>query len=359
MHLDQLVLRNFRNYTEATLDFDGGLNVICGDNGQGKTNLLEAIYFCITGRSFRTGNLSDLIRHGADSFFLEAHFTKHGVSQKLTVGYDGKERRIIHNSTRLSGLSDLLGLMRGVLLCPEDRDLVAGSPSGRRRFLDLHLAQLDPLYVQHLARYYRAMRQRNQLLRTGDEATVAVWEEQMAHSAAYLTGARLKMVGELQEPAAATLQQLAPGEELTLHYKHTACDAETFAKHRQREQLLGYTVTGPHRDDLEISLDGRPARLFGSEGQKASCVMAIKFTEWERLRDRSDELPLFLIDDFTANLDEHRKEALNQKLQTVGQAFLALPHLAAGQRIYKIELGEAKLLGENGTSIVENIAQHL
>jgi DNA replication and repair protein RecF len=359
MHLERLLLRNFRNYKEAELEFDGSLNGICGDNGHGKTNLLEAIYLCITGRSFRTANLADLIRHGAESFFLEAHFLKHDVHQRLRIGYDGKERRIFHNETKLQALGMLLGHLRGVLLCPEDRELVSGGPSHRRRFLDLHLAQLDPLYLQHLARYHRALRQRNRLLRTSSDEGIEVWEEQMALSAAYLTEVRLRAIEELSAPAAATLQQLAPGEELTLTYKHSTCDKEALTAHRARERILGTTTIGPHRDDLEIHLNGRPARLFGSEGQKASCAMALKFTEWERLRTHSAEQPLFLIDDFTANLDEKRKRALNEQLEKVGQAFLALPHLTDANRVFRIVLGEAELLGEDVAHTVEDIAQHL
>jgi DNA replication and repair protein RecF len=331
MRLLSLSLRDFRNYEEADLEFAPGLNLFYGDNAQGKSNLLEAIYFAITGRSFRTANLTDLIREGAQRLFIELTFQKGGIVQTLRIGFDGSERRILHNQTRLTALADLLGLLQGVLLCPEDRQLIDGAPAFRRRFLDLHLAQLDPLYVRHLSRYHRAVKQRNHLLRSGAESSLTVWEEQLARSGSYIAQQRQQATKELAPLSQQAHQELAEGkEQITLHYRTTADCEESFLsafeRLRKREQLLGYTTVGPHRDDLEVTLNGRDARLFGSEGQKACCAMSLRLSEWQRLYQKAGERPLLLIDDITASLDATRKAALNAHLTEVGQTFLALPH---------------------------------
>src|SRR5579885_1832498 len=156
-----LVLRNFRNYREAHVQFSPGVNLIHGRNAEGKTNLLEALYFLSTGRSFRTSRLDELILKGERFFFLEAVFIKDGIEQTLKVSFDGTSRHLQLNATVYRGFLHLLGLLPHILYTPEDTDLIRGGPNERRRFLDLHLAQIDPLYVHHWLRYNRAMKQRN------------------------------------------------------------------------------------------------------------------------------------------------------------------------------------------------------
>ncbi len=161
MHLRSLFLQQFRNYKEAYFEFSPSLNLICGPNALGKTSLLEAIHYLMIGRSFRPGHHQDLIKVGCDTFYLEAIFCKYNVDQKLRLHANAKERRIIYNSTALASSSNLLGLIQGVVMTPDDVNLVKGPPALRRQFLDIQIAQIDPLYVHHLGRYSRAMRQRN------------------------------------------------------------------------------------------------------------------------------------------------------------------------------------------------------
>lgn len=334
MFLHRLYLHHFRLYHEASFEFCPGINTICGPNAQGKTTLLEAIYVLMTGRSFRALQTDDLIRLGAPYFYIEAHFSKHGIEQNLKMSCHGKERKIFYNGNVLPALSSLIGLLQGVLMTPQDLTLIKGGPQSRRHFLDLQIAQVDPLYVHYLTRYDRAMRQRNCLLRAKDSTTLDSWEYEMANAAAYLTQQRSVAVEDLQD-SSRRLHQVLSGEheDLRLTFKAGAAlgvDQDNmrrdylvqYQKMRRREMELGFTLVGPHKEDFTLSIGEKDARFFASEGQQRSCVAALRFAEWERLNRLATEPPLLLIDDVGISLDKVRRERLMSQLQDVGQVFL-------------------------------------
>ncbi len=333
--LRALSLHHFRNHQKKTLFFSSGINYIHGENARGKTNLLEAIYLLIFGRSFRTPRLDELILFGTSSFAIEAQFEKNGIEQVLKFEFESKKKKITHNATTIFSLHHLLGIVNGVLISPEDRDLIMGDPSIRRQYLDLQIAQTNPLYLHHLLRYLKAMKQRNALLRNQEKKTIEIWEEEMAHSAAYITCARYQAIQELQLLSLDTLSREI--DTLSLSYKtHAPVQEkgnqkeyflEKFSKYRMREYALGFTLVGPHRDDLEILLGGRPARFFGSEGQKRCSITALRFAQWKRLKEQTLESPLLCIDDVGVTLDAHREEKLLASLGQIGQVFLTSPRL--------------------------------
>lgn len=332
MKLLSIYLRHFRNYEEAHITFSPQLNYIYGENGQGKTNLLEAIYLLITGRSFRTHHLTDLIYFGTSNFYLEVHFEKNGVEQILKFSFDGKSRVIFHNATPVPSLSTLLGLLNGVIISPEDYLLIKGGPTARRQFLDLQIACETPLYLHHLSRYVRAMKQRNTLLRRRKLETIAIWEEQMAESAAYLTLKRHATIQELEkedvmknhiDPLSLVYQTTAPLKKQTEEIK--TYFLKQYEKGRPREVEQGNTLTGPHRDDLLIRVDGKEARFFASEGQTRSCVTALRLAQWSRLKKMTGEIPLLCIDDVGISLDKERENQLYNQLESLGQVFITSP----------------------------------
>lgn len=333
MHLRTLFLKDFRIYTEKRFELSPGINVIYGANARGKTSVLEAVYLLMTGRSFRTTQMRDLIRHGASAFYIEAVFEKHGIEQSLKMTFDGRDRKVFYNHTSCPTLSGLLGLLQGTVMVPDDVELVKGSPRFRRRFLDLQLAQADPLYVHHLTRYYRAMRQRNHLLRTHNVTTIETWEQEMAKAAAYLVVQRNQVVKDLQGTSCMVLAELSDAqEEMSLSHKNPApqCESdisafycEQYHRMRNRELQLGNTLVGPHKDDLQILLKGKDARYFASEGQQRCCVSALRFAEWERLKHHSEESPMMLIDDVGISMDRvRRKKMLSLVQKTLTQALL-------------------------------------
>ncbi len=332
MTIKRIYLHNFRNYEEAAVDFSPKVNLFVGDNAQGKSNLLEAICLLMTGRSFRTSHLPELIHFGASAFHLEALFEKNGVEQLLKFSFDGSERKVIHNATPLPSVSALLGILQGVVLSPEDNSLIKGGPQGRRHFLDLLLAQANPLYLHHLARYMRAMKQRNVLLKKKQLETLFVWEEQMALSAPFLTCRRAETTLALE-----TLSQSETfsSEKISLHFRSSALHAvgpneaalknyylKQFEKQRKRESELGVTLSGPHRDDLEICLQGQEARHFASEGQQRSCVATLKLAQWKWLQQLIDAPPTLCIDDIGISFDPKREAELYRRTEQLGQVFI-------------------------------------
>jgi DNA replication and repair protein RecF len=350
MFLQRLYLKNFRNLSEVRVSFGPRINLIQGPNGQGKTNLLEAIFFLSTGKSFRTSTLSELIRHKENYFYLQAEFVRDHLVQTLKIYFDGKEKKIHYNNTSYHSFSNLLGLMPSVLFAPEDISLITGAPLERRRFLNLHIAQTNPLYVHHLVRYTNAMRQRNQLLKKKTEATISAWEEIMALSAAYLVIKRKEAVFELASPLNVHMQHLSQNQDhLTMTYVPSFIREETsltdnfrhqFQKLRSREMQLGSTLTGPHRDDLLINVSEKEAKAYASEGQKRSCISAVRFAEWERLQSLAAAPPLMCIDDFGVHLDATRHTLFQNKLQNLNQVFLTSP--------FDIDISAHKLHISNG-----------
>lgn len=334
MQLRSLYLHNFRCHKDAFFEFLPGINTICGPNAKGKTSILEAIHLLITGRSFRTSQLSDLIGIGSEGFFIEAVFIKYGIEQTLRFSFNGKEKSLLHNSTPCSSIASLLGLLQGVVITPDDASLVKGSPNIRRSFLDVQIAQTDPLYVHHLGRFNRAMKQRNTLLRAKSQVTITSWEHEMSNSAAYIVQQRQKAIHDLHKYSRSLHKALSgETEELELVYK-TGSGAitevpilkqfylEQFHKLRQREMLLGSTLSGPHKDDLTIAIGQKEVRYFASEGQQRSCVAALRLGEWERLKALANESPLMLIDDVGISLDHIRRDKLLSHVQHLGQVFL-------------------------------------
>ncbi|HEY2810633.1 MAG TPA: DNA replication/repair protein RecF [Rhabdochlamydiaceae bacterium] len=332
MHIEYLKLQNFRNYVDAELCFSPEINLFWGNNGQGKTNLLEAIHLLSTGRSFRTRRMQDMIREGADYFYLEAHFKKDDVAQVLKIYCDSSSKKILHNDTPYSHFSNLLGILPSVLLSPDDHALINGSPAERRRFLDLHLAQIDPLYLFYLSRYYKAMKQRNELLRSKAGETLTSWEQVMAPAAHYLMDKRQQIACSLQEFSSPWMKLFSyEREEIGLAYSSSIANADNlmayWQKMRAKEMQYGATLAGPHRDDLTIKLCGKEAKLFFSEGQKRSCIASLRFAQWEQMKQFLGSAPLLAIDDFGIQLDAERQRHLQEHLSRFSQVFLTFPHL--------------------------------
>jgi DNA replication and repair protein RecF len=337
MFLKRLFLRNFRNYQQTEIVFSPSINLIQGENGQGKTNLLEAIHFVSTGRSFRTHSLTDLISFGQNFFYLEAEFYKENVTQTLKIYYDETTRKVQYNETIYTSLNCLLGILPSVLLSPDDLSLVSGNPSERRRFLDLHIAQIDPLYVHHLGRYFKALKQRNHLLRSKSESAIQAWEQLMAQSASYLIQKRSEAAAALKNPSVQWMEILSRKQDsMDIHYQSSLSlpqDNRDTASHfqqiwhktRPKEMHIGTTLVGPHRDDLIIYLKEKPAKVFSSEGQKRSCISSLRFAEWEQMSETLGFSPMLGIDDFGIQLDEERRVQLKNYLSKFKQVFLTSP----------------------------------
>lgn len=330
MHLEVLYLHDFRSYEKQTFVFSPLVNKIHGENAQGKTNLLEAIYLLSTGRSFRTPHLADLIRYGEKQFYLEASFSKEGLSQTLKISFDGSSRFLQYNETSYATFTPLLGLLPHVLYAPEDVALIVGAPAERRRFLDLHIAQSDPTYIFHLARYFKAMKQRNYLLRRQESASLSSWEALMAVSASYVIEKRKAALTALNPYIDTFMRELSDGqEELEIKYRssfrETTPFCEQYEKERKREMEMGCTLIGPHRDELLFTLNKKEAKSFSSEGQKRCLIASLRLAQWKHLAQVCCLSPFMSIDDFGIHLDAKRQLFLHKQLTDLGQVFLTTP----------------------------------
>ena len=338
--LRTLAVRDFRNMRRVELAPPADGMVVVGDNGHGKTNLLEAIYYLQLLRSVRGARDQDLVRFGADGFFLSAEALGPGA-RELSVGFEraGRRKRVRVDGAERRRLSDALGELPAVMFAPRDVELVAGAPGARRRFLDVTLALTSRSYLAALQQYRAALVRRNAALRAaargGGEQRVAVWEPALARAGAALWTARLAWV----EGSAARFGELctAIGERGAVAMRYASAvergdDLETrltdaLAARRGLDIRRGMTHAGPHRDELVLTLEGRELRAFGSAGQQRTASIALRLLEAETLRATRGGAPLFLLDDPFAELDARRSTAILELLARdgLGQVVLAVP----------------------------------
>ena len=325
MRLVSLKARQYRNIEEAELTPGRALTVICGNNGQGKTNLLEAVWLLTGGKSFRGGRDAELIRRGQPFAVLEAVTCRDDGTEtelRLTVGGPETERpgrRVRVNGVDRGRAAVLAGTFPAVVFDPGHLSLVKGSPEGRRRFLDAALCQLYPGYLTAYRRYLRAMTQKNALLKAYDETPgaadlLAALNAEMEARGEELQQRRLAYLKLLTPFAVEHYEKLSRGAEaLDLGYEAGFAPgalAETLAAGRAAEIRAGMCLYGPHREDLNILLDGQSARIFASQGQQRSAVLSLKLAEAACVKEITGEAPVMLLDDVLSELDEGRKAFL-------------------------------------------------
>lgn len=359
--VDRVVLDNFRNYASQTTVLSEGFNILAGQNAQGKTNFLEAIYLLATSRLLRGKRDSEAIRDGAEQASVSALLSGSGTEVGFVLERGSKKRAFL-NGVALPRASDLIGRLRCVCVSSADMEIVRGDPSQRRLFLDLELSALSPAYLRHLTLYKRAMEQRNALLRDSRERhhppeAFEVWEDQVAQNGARIRELRVEFAEELSPYAEGVHTEMGAGESLRVRY-HIQDEARTYeelltglATLRRADSARGSTSLGPHRDDLEILVEDREARLFGSQGQQRTAVIALKMATLSLIGDREGVPPILLLDDILSDLDEHRRAMLVQiVLSRAGQAVLTCTEAsAAGSAI----LSRAKVFSVSQGKIEE------
>lgn len=330
---------NFRNITNAEVTFTPGVNILLGDNAQGKTSLLEAIYFVSLGRSFRSVHEADLIKFGEEYSRISLDFSDAVRNQNITIFLSrDKRRHVEQNKVKITKMSDIIGQFRAVMFCPEHLSLVKDGPSERRAFLDVAISQLRPVYLKSLQKYNQILRQRNQLIksavrdRQSFDATIEFWSRQLAHEAAVISKFRLwytkladeyvkklfvRMTGEREVPEIVYVGSSKQAEE---EYSDISLTEEKYfdllMSNHDREIALGATVYGIHKDDLDIYLNGKPARLFASQGQQRSLAITLKLAEGEICKTDCGEYPVFLLDDVLSELDEKRRAFLQNEMNS-------------------------------------------
>ena len=337
MQCHAISLLDFRNIAQAEVRFCPGVNVLFGDNAQGKTNLLEAIYFAAIGKSFRSLHAKECISFGKEASGISLDFEAAGRMQNITMRlFLNRVRSVEKNHVRIGKMSELVGAFRAVLFCPEQLALIKGGPAERRQFLDIAISALEPAYLAGLQRYNHILKQRNALIRVaekdraGFDATIEVWSRQLAHEGAYLARSRMRYVQKAIPHVANCFFEMTKEKETpTLVY--LGCDKEEGASYEdveateallykrlttnfEKEIGAGATLYGIHKDDIDVMLNGRSARSYASQGQQRSLALALKLAEGELCREDCGEYPVFLLDDVLSELDTSRREYLLHKI---------------------------------------------
>jgi len=370
--LMSLSVRGFRNVERLELEPPPDGMVLVGENGQGKTNVLEAIYYLELLRSVRGARDVDVVRFGADGFHLAAQVHSDRATE-IGVGFEraGRRKRVRIDGAVVDRLSDALGALPAVMFSPGDVELVAGAPGARRRFLDIMLALTSRAYLHALQRYRTALAHRNAALREAarsgsanrGDAQIAVWETPLAQHGAVLWRERQNWVSQHADRFHSLCDAIGESTRVSIEYVSTISPSDDAAaalsrsleEKRLHDIRRGVTHTGPHRDDLSITIDtqdqtARDLRSFGSAGQQRTAAIALRLLEAETFRERRGNAPLFLLDDPFAELDERRSARIVDLLERVGlgQTILVVPrvsdvpHQLTGLARYTIRGGVVK-----------------
>lgn len=345
MRLRQITLRHFRNVAEAAVELAGRQTFLLGPNAQGKTNLLEAVGFLTALRSFRTSDVRLLVARGqpaASLGFLLEHERQGETRVRIVLRPDGRELHC--DGERITRLADYLGRFPTVVFSAQDLQLLRGAPALRRRWLDLTLAAMDGGYLAALQAFVRAVAARNALLKSGrgSAAELDAFEAALAPAAAELVRRRFAGVAALADPFALAHGRLGGGAEAAeLSYRPDLAETEPeawrrrLAEGRARDLAFRATLTGPHRDDLELRIGGGVARDFASEGQQRSAVLALRLAQAAWFRERSGVSPIILADDVLGELDPGRRERFWSALPAESQV------IATGTQLPAVGTGEA------------------
>lgn len=360
MEIQGFHLKNFRNYINQEVLFTSGINVLQGQNGHGKTNVLEGIYYLLMGKSYRVHREQELARWGENEFHLYGDFLVHGRKLRLESHYRDKKKSIKINQVPCQKLSEYVGTINVVFFSPDDLVMVKGGPSERRRFLDLHIAQMNPRHVPLLNAYNKVLLQKNAFLRSlGAEKQrdqIELWNDQLIQFGSQIIRNRWEYTTRLSEKSQEIYAQLSSGEEkLTINYealgKKSLEEAlESFPKMLVEKMSSEFerqmALVGPHRDDLSFKLNQRSARLYGSQGQQRSIVLSLKLAEIEAIRQEKGEYPLLLLDDVLSELDTFRREYLLKFVQSLNQTIITMTTaespITQVKTLFRVEKGQIR-----------------
>ena len=375
MILNRITILNYKNLEQVELSFSPKLNCLFGRNGMGKTNLLDALYFLSFCKSAGNPVDSQNIRHEADFFMIQGFYEEeNGELEEIYCGMKRRQKKQFkRNKKEYSRLADHIGFIPLVMVSPADQELILGGSEERRRFMDVVISQFDKAYLEALIRYNKALAQRNVLLKSDlpvDEELFSVWEEMMAQAGEVVFAKREVFIREFtpifQDFYAYISQE---HEAVTLTYESHARDTslyEVIRQSRQRDQIMGFSLKGIHKDELVMQLGGYPLRREGSQGQNKTYLVALKLAQFDFLKRMGRTTPLLLLDDIFDKLDAHRVEQIVKLVagKRFGQIFISdtnrghldaiLQKVESDYRIFKVEDGRVIETEENrGETITE------
>ena len=333
MIVKSLKLKNYRNYDLLNIEFDKATNIFYGDNAQGKTNILEAVYLSGMTKSHRGTKDRDLIQFEEEEAHIETNIEKNGIPYQIDMHLKkNSPKGIAINKMPIRKASELFGLMNFVFFSPEDLNIIKNGPSERRRFMDLELSQLDKVYLKDLANYNRIVNQRNKLLkdfsfdnRTELLDTLEVWDMQLVIYGNRIIDRRKQFIKEMNEVIYGIHQKLTGGREVIQLSYESGCGAytleEALARNRERDLRMKSTSVGPHRDDICFISGNVDIRKFGSQGQLRTAALSLKLSEIELVKQIIKDTPVLLLDDVLSELDKNRQNYLLDSIHDI-QTFI-------------------------------------
>lgn len=335
MYIKELTLKNFRNYQEATVSFSESLNILVGKNAQGKTNILEAIFYAVIGKSFKTSKEKDMIRWEQESAYVKGLFHKTYREVEIELYFNKKSKKTIKvDKIPLHRIGELMGHVNAVFFSPDELKLIKESPEERRRFMNIDISQTNKRYFYLLGRYEKILANRNKLLKTTKslqvlKETIDIWDRALAETAKKIAKERAIFISELAPFAALAHTYLSENTEtLRIQYAGFSEDLENYdkimlkalQKNIEKDFKLGFTTVGVHRDDIDLYLNDVEVKTFGSQGQQRTVALSLKLAELEIIKNRIGEYPILLLDDVFSELDEARRHKLlkfTSKTQTL------------------------------------------
>lgn len=348
MILHKLSLLNYKNFDAITFDFDPKINCFVGNNGVGKTNVLDSIYHLSFGKSYFNPITTQNIKHGTDFFVIEGNYTKNDTPEKIVVSArKGQKKMIKRNGKAYERFSDHIGFIPLVIISPADQDLIIEGSSTRRKFLDGVISQRDPQYLQSLINYNKVLAQRNALLKyfaanhTFNQDAIDVYSEQLHQYGTSIFGKRTVFIEEFIPIFLERYASITSGEEtLELRYESQLFENDLLSllqNNIQKDKITQYTNYGIHKDDLIFEIDGHPIKKFGSQGQQKSYLIALKLAQFDFIKKHSKDEPILLLDDIFDKLDEARVEHLITLVdnENFGQLFISDTHADRTEEVIK------------------------
>lgn len=317
MYIEKIKLNNFRNYENLEINLNKNINIIFGDNAQGKTNILEAIFLTSFGKSFRTTKEKEMIKFNYDKALVEIFYQKKDRDGKIKIEL-GNKKQISLNGIKIKKLSELLGNINIVIFTPDDINILKDGPAKRRRFLDMMIGQLRPNYVYNLNMYLKTIEQRNNYLRqireeNKPEEMLEIWDEKLAEYSEKIYNYRKEFIEKILNKINGIHSQITDEkEELKIEYLSNCSNKEEYLRllkeRRKLDIIKGFTTKGIHRDDFVIYINGKEVNIYGSQGQNRTVVLSLKIAELNVVYDEIGEYPILLLDDFMSELDEKRRK---------------------------------------------------
>ena len=326
MWIKKLKIKNFRNYDEENINFNKNINIFYGENAQGKTNIIEAIFLCSLGKSFRAKKDSEMIKLEKNNSLIEIEYEKEDRDGKIKIEI-GNKKTIFINGIKIKKLSELLGNINTVIFTPDDINILKGGPQNRRKFLDIMISQLRPNYMHILNLYLKTIEQRNKYLRQikeegKDENLLEIWDEKLIEYAIKIYEYRNEFINKIIEKIKKIHKNITDSqEEIELEYITECKDKNEYKNlllnRRKLDIIKGFTTKGIHRDDFVIYINKKKIDIYGSQGQNRTAMLSLKLAELQVIKDDIGENPILLLDDFMSELDKKRRKNFLENIKDI------------------------------------------